>query len=60
MAICRSNGQCNPGSRIGTAPLANGEPNRTVQVSEASYEQEQLAFVANGQVTTADGREITF
>ena len=41
-------------------PLANGEPNRTVQVSEASYEQEQLAFVANGQVTTADGREITF
>ena len=40
--------------------LANGEPNRTVQVSEASYEQEQLAFVANGQVTTADGREITF
>ena len=42
------------------ATLANGEPNRTVQVSEASYEQEQLAFVANGQVTTADGREITF
>ena len=41
-------------------PLANGEPNRTVQVSEASYEQEQLAFVANGQVTTADGREIKF
>ena len=40
--------------------MANGEPNRTVQVSEASYEQEQLAFVANGQVTTADGREITF
>ena len=42
------------------ATLANGEPNRTVQVSEASFEQEQLAFVANGQVTTADGREITF
>ena len=40
--------------------MANGEPNRTVQVSEASYEQEQLAFVANGQVATADGREITF
>ena len=42
------------------ATLANGGPNRTVQVSEASFEQEQLAFVANGQVTTADGREITF
>ena len=42
------------------ATLANGEPNRAVQVSEASFEQEQLAFVANGQVTTADGREITF
>ncbi len=42
------------------APLTNGEPNRAVQVSEASFEQEQLAFVANGQVTTADGREITF
>jgi len=42
------------------ATLANGEPNRTVQVSEASFEQEQLAFVANGQVTTADGREIKF
>ena len=40
--------------------MANGEPNRTVQVSEASYEQEQLAFVANGQVATADGREIRF
>ena len=40
--------------------MANGEPNRTVQLSEASYEQEQLAFVANGQVTTADGREIRF
>ena len=40
--------------------MANGEPNRTVQVSEASYEQEQLAFVANGQVATADGREIKF
>ena len=42
------------------ATLANGEPNRTVQLSEASYEQEQLAFVANGQVSTADGREIKF
>ena len=40
--------------------MANGEPNRTVQLSEASYEQEQLAFVANGQVSTADGREIRF
>ncbi|MEZ7861121.1 MAG: hypothetical protein QMB40_01895 [Aeromonadaceae bacterium] len=43
-----------------TPLMANGEPNRTVQLSEASYEQEQLAFVANGQVSTADGREIKF
>ena len=43
-----------------TPLMVNGEPNRTVQLSEASYEQEQLAFVANGQVSTADGREIRF
>ena len=49
-----------PASATAPTTLANGEPNRTVQVSEASYEQEQLAFVANGQVTTADGREIKF
>ena len=50
-----------PAAAAPPAPLmANGEPNRTVQLSEASYEQEQLAFVANGQVSTADGREIKF
>ena len=50
-----------PAAAAPPAPLmANGEPNRTVQLSEASYEQEQLAFVANGQVSTADGREIRF
>ena len=50
-----------PAAAATPAPLmANGEPNRTVQLSEASYEQEQLAFVANGQVSTADGREIKF
>ena len=49
-----------PASATAPTTLANGEPNRTIQVSEASYEQEQLAFVANGQVTTADGREIKF
>ena len=50
-----------PAAAATPAPLmANGEPNRTVQLSEASYEQEQLAFVANGQVSTADGREIRF
>lgn len=50
-----------PAAAEAPAPLmANGEPNRTVQLSEASYEQEQLAFVANGQVSTADGREIKF
>ena len=50
-----------PAAAEAPAPLmANGEPNRTVQLSEASYEQEQLAFVANGQVSTTDGREIKF
>ena len=50
-----------PAAAAPPAPLmANGESNRTVQLSEASYEQEQLAFVANGQVSTADGREIKF
>ena len=50
-----------PAAAAPPAPLmANGEPNRTVQLSEASYEREQLAFVANGQVSTADGREIKF
>lgn len=49
-----------PAATTPPTTLANGEPNRTVQVSEASYEQEQLAFVANGQVSTADGREIRF
>ena len=49
-----------PAATTPPTTLANGEPNRTVQLSEASYEQEQLAFVANGQVSTADGREIRF
>ena len=60
-ADASSNATEPPSAATMPAPLmANGEPNRTVQVSEASYEQEQLAFVANGQVTTADGREIKF
>ena len=60
-ADASSNATEPPSAATMPAPLmANGEPNRTVQVSEASYEQEQLAFVANGQVATADGREIRF
>ena len=60
-ADASSNATEPPSAATMPAPLmANGEPNRTVQLSEASYEQEQLAFVANGQVTTADGREIKF
>ena len=40
------------------ATATQDPPDQTVQVSELHYQQEQLAFLAKGQVTTSDGRQL--
>ena len=37
---------------------ATQQPDQAVLVSDLHYQQEQLAFVAKGQVTTSDGRQL--
>jgi hypothetical protein len=60
-AATTSSGTVNPAvPTSSTATPAETTPpvDQTVQVTELKMEQEQLRFVANGSVTTADGREI--
>lgn len=60
-AAATSSGTVNPAAptRSTATPAETTPPvDQTVQVTELKMEQEQLRFVANGSVTTADGREI--